>query len=525
MKLFKLCRKKTVAGGAEFINYEQSKNNNNKDMRHSKKKSSQADLLRKMNSRHPNTSGTSYMEEKIPEDFGNMGNSRSFDQKTRAEAYFSHIENYNRPMEETVVTTLPSGFRIATEDTKIPTATIGVWIDAGSRYENERNNGTAHFLEHMAFKGTSRRTRNALELEVENIGAHLNAYTSREQTVYYAKCFSTDLEQSVDILSDILLNSNLNPRDIEAERSVILREMQEVEQNFQEVVFDHLHTGVFEGNPLSMTILGPVENINSIQRNDLTEYIQTHYRSGRMVLSAAGGVVQLAEKYFGGLNHGDASANFHPAVYKPCQIHLPVDGMDSIYGAMVVEGVSWTHEDNLALMVANTLIGEWDRSRGFGVNAPSRLAVRLGRNAGVQSFQAFNTCYKDTGLIGVYFVAEESASEGLVDAVVDEWRWLANETARVKSSSSRPVCRCYLGAPPPDQGRAITIFYDYHHNNRYCSLELKGCGCDEANDTRSTTRKPSQASFEPSIQTGTTVLHGPWGEYKKKPVKKPCQNK
>lgn len=333
---------------------------------------------------------------------------------------------------ETVVTTLQSGFRVATEDTKIPTATIGVWIDAGSRYENERNNGTAHFLEHMAFKGTSRRTRNGLELEVENIGAHLNAYTSREQTVYYAKCFSNDLERSVDILSDILLNSNLNPRDIDAERSVILREMQEVEQNFQEVVFDHLHTGAFEGNPLSMTILGPVENINSIQRKDLTDYIQTHYRSGRMVLSAAGGVrhdevVRLAEKYFGGLKHGDASANFHPAAFKPCEINTPVDGMDSVYGAMVVEGVSWTHEDNLALMVANTLIGEWDRSRGFGVNAPSRLALRLGRNAGVQSFQAFNTCYKDTGLIGVYFVAEEGASNALVDAVVDEWRWLANE--------------------------------------------------------------------------------------------------
>ncbi|WKY05315.1 hypothetical protein Q1695_005935 [Nippostrongylus brasiliensis] len=333
---------------------------------------------------------------------------------------------------ETVVSTLPNGFRVATEDIKIPTATIGVWIDAGSRYENDRNNGTAHFLEHMAFKGTSRRSRSGLELEVENIGAHLNAYTSREQTVYYAKCFSKDLEQSVDILSDILLNSNLNSRDIEAERSVILREMQEVEQNLQEVVFDHLHTGAFEGNPLSMTILGPVENINSIQRSDLTDYIQTHYRSGRMVLSAAGGVchdevVKLAEKYFGGLKHGDASANFHPAQFKPCQIHLPVDGMDFVYGAMVVEGVSWTHEDNLALMVANTLIGEWDRSRGFGVNAPSRLALRLGRNAGVQSFQAFNTCYKDTGLIGVYFVAEEGASEALVDAVVDEWRWLANE--------------------------------------------------------------------------------------------------
>ncbi|VDM57321.1 unnamed protein product, partial [Angiostrongylus costaricensis] len=344
---------------------------------------------------------------------------------------------------ETVVTTLPSGFRIATEDTNMSTATIGVWIDTGSRYENEKNNGTAHFLEHMAFKGTSRRSRNELELEVENIGAHLNAYTSREQTVYYAKCFSTDLEHSVDILSDILLNSKLSPRDIEAERSVILREMQEVEQNFQEVVFDHLHMGAFEGNSLSMTILGPVENINSIKREDLINYIQTHYRSGRMVLSAAGGVnhkevVGLAEKYFGGLQHGDASANFHPAVFKPCEIHLPIVGMDLIYGAMVVEGVSWTHEDNLALMVANTvrnsiLISARDPTRlrrehfSCDVNAPSRLAVRLGRNAGVQSFQAFNTCYKDTGLIGVYFVAEEAASEALVGSIVDEWRWLASE--------------------------------------------------------------------------------------------------
>uniref|UniRef100_A0A0K0DIR5 Mitochondrial-processing peptidase subunit beta n=1 Tax=Angiostrongylus cantonensis TaxID=6313 RepID=A0A0K0DIR5_ANGCA len=409
---------------------------------------------------------------------------------------------------ETVVTTLPSGFRIASEDTNMSTATIGVWIDAGSRYENEKNNGTAHFLEHMAFKGTSRRSRNELELEVENIGAHLNAYTSREQTVYYAKCFSTDLEHSVDILADILLNSKLSPRDIEAERSVILREMQEVEQNFQEVVFDHLHTGAFEGNSLSMTILGPVENINSIKREDLINYIQTHYRSGRMVLSAAGGVnhkevVGLAEKYFGGLQHGDASANFHPAEFKPCEIHLPVVGMDLIYGAIVVEGVSWTHEDNLALMVANTLIGEWDRSRGFGVNAPSRLALRLGHDAGVQSFQAFNTCYKDTGLIGVYFVAEETASETLVDSIVNEWRWLASEVDAesvncgkrtlltnllLMLDGSTPICEdigrqllCYgRRIPVPELELRIEVFmsplyiyYDCNHNTPCINL-LKG---------------------------------------------------
>jgi hypothetical protein len=97
---------------------------------------------------------------------------------------------------------------VATEDSGIPTATVGVWIDAGSRFENEQNNGVAHFLEHMAFKGTAKRSQTDLELEVENMGAHLNAYTSREQTVYYAKCFSKDVGKC-DVLHEVycLLNS------------------------------------------------------------------------------------------------------------------------------------------------------------------------------------------------------------------------------------------------------------------------------------------------------------------------------
>ena len=138
---------------------------------------------------------------------------------------------------------------------------MGIWIDAGSRFESEETNGTAHFLEHMAFKGTSRRSQTDLELEVENMGAHLNAYTSREQTVYYAKAFSKDLPKAVDILSDILQNSTLGEAEIERERGVILREMQEVETNLQEVVFDHLHSTAYQGTPLGRTILGPSENI------------------------------------------------------------------------------------------------------------------------------------------------------------------------------------------------------------------------------------------------------------------------
>ena len=148
----------------------------------------------------------------------------------------------------TEVTTLSNGLTVATEShPHAQTATVGVWIDAGSRAETDATNGTAHFLEHMAFKGTNRRTQHALELEVENIGAHLNAYTSREQTVYYAKSFRKDVPQAVDIISDILQNSKLESSAVERERDVIIREQQEVDKQHEEVVFDHLHSVAFQG--------------------------------------------------------------------------------------------------------------------------------------------------------------------------------------------------------------------------------------------------------------------------------------
>ncbi|KZZ91865.1 mitochondrial processing peptidase beta subunit [Ascosphaera apis ARSEF 7405] len=207
----------------------------------------------------------------------------------------------------TQCTTLSNGLTIATEYSPwAKTSSVGVWIDAGSRAETDETNGTAHFLEHLAFKGTNKRTQHQLELEIENMGAHLNAYTSRESTVYYAKSFNSDVPKTVDILSDILQNSKLDEGAIERERSVILREQEEVDKQLEEVVFDHLHATAFQGQPLGRTILGPRENIQSIQRSHLTEYIKTNYTPDRMVLVGAGGVphetlVQLAREHFGSL--------------------------------------------------------------------------------------------------------------------------------------------------------------------------------------------------------------------------------
>jgi len=197
--------------------------------------------------------------------------------------------------------------RVATEATPhAQTATVGVWIDAGSRYETAANNGTAHFLEHMAFKGTKTRTTAGLEEEIENMGAHLNAYTSREQTTYYAKVFKQDVPKAVDVLSDILQNSSLEPAHVERERGVILREMEEVEKEVEEVLFDHLHATAFQQTGLGRTILGSAENVRTITRENLSAYIGTHYTAPRMVLVGSGAVdhdelVKLATNAFGGL--------------------------------------------------------------------------------------------------------------------------------------------------------------------------------------------------------------------------------
>jgi len=223
----------------------------------------------------------------------------------------------------TDVTTLGNGLRVGSETTVgAETATVGVWIDSGSRYETPENNGAAHFLEHMAFKGTSQRTQKQLEETIENMGGHLNAYTSREQTAYFAKVFKKDVPVAIEIISDILLNSNLDKAAIDRERDVILREMEEVNKNQEELVLDHLHATAFQNSSLGRTILGSEQNIRSLTRDQLVEYIQTQYTAPRMVVAGAGAIdhnqlCELADKHFGALptNSGGVDVSMEPAVF------------------------------------------------------------------------------------------------------------------------------------------------------------------------------------------------------------------
>lgn len=331
---------------------------------------------------------------------------------------------------ETRVTTLENGLRVATESSLASrTATVGVWIDAGSRYEKEEAAGVAHFLEHMLFKGTGTRSAAQLEQEIEDMGAHLNAYTSREQTTYYAKVLDKDVPRAMKIIADILQNSTLDEKRIEIERNVILREMQEVEGQSEEVIFDHLHATAFQYTSLGRPILGSAADVKSITKTDLEAYIKNHYTASRVVITAAGNVkhediVQQARELFKTLPTDPTTTGMlvakEPATFTGSEVRIIDDDMPLAQFAVAFNGASWSDPDSIALMVMQTMLGSWNKSAGGGKHMGSELVQRVAINEIAESIMAFNTNYKDTGLFGVYAVAKADCLDDLAFAIMQE---------------------------------------------------------------------------------------------------------
>jgi len=200
---------------------------------------------------------------------------------------------------------LSNGLTVVTEHMPgLESSTIGVWVKAGARNEDEAQNGIAHFLEHMAFKGTT--TRSALEIAevIEDVGGFINAYTSREMTAYYTRVLGADLPLALDVLADILLNSTFDEREIEIERGVILSEIGQSLDTPDDVIFDWLQGVSYPKQPMGRPILGPAENVRRFSQADLSGFVGTHYGAENLVVSAAGMVdhealVKQAERLFG----------------------------------------------------------------------------------------------------------------------------------------------------------------------------------------------------------------------------------
>eukprot|EP00045_Choanoeca_perplexa_P005823 m.48730 g.48730 ORF g.48730 m.48730 type:complete len:463 (+) comp13314_c0_seq1:14-1402(+) len=344
---------------------------------------------------------------------------------------------------ETKITTLANGLRVVTEQTPHETATVAVHVDAGSRFENKDNNGTAHFLEHMAFKGTHNRSQLDIEQQVESMGMRLDAYTSRESTVYTARCFKGDVAPAVELLGDILTNSKFDEAAVVNERSVILRELQEVNSVPEEVVMDYLHSVAFQGSPLGYTILGPEEKIKSITRDDLVKYVETFYTAPRMVLVGTGGVdhdalVAAADKAFGNVSNANLAPEVPAYEFYGSELKYRDDSKPTATYALALEGCSWASPDYYPLLVASSIVGSWDRSFGGSQNLSSALARACSESKLAHSFMSFNTSYTDTGLWGVYANTPGDKIEDFCYDLTQEWLRIThnatdNEVHRAKT--------------------------------------------------------------------------------------------
>uniref|UniRef100_A0A8D1YFB4 Cytochrome b-c1 complex subunit 1, mitochondrial n=1 Tax=Sus scrofa TaxID=9823 RepID=A0A8D1YFB4_PIG len=353
---------------------------------------------------------------------------------------------------ETQVSQLDNGLRVASEQSSQPTCTVGMWIDAGSRYENEKNNGAGYFVEHLAFKGTKNRPGSALEKEVESMGAHLNAYSTREHTAYYIKALSKDLPKAVELLADIVQNCSLEDSQIEKERDVILQELQENDSSMRDVVFDYLHATAFQGTPLAQSVEGPSENVRKLSRADLTEYVSQHYKAPRMVLAAAGGVehrqlLDLAQKHFSSLS-GTYVEDAVPA-FTPCRF----------------TGSEIRHRDDALPLVANAIIGHYDSTYGGGTHMSSTLASVAATRKLCQSFQTFNICYAETGLLGAHFVCDNMSIDDMMFFLQGQWMRLCTSATESEVVRGKNILRNALvshldGTTPvcEDIGRSLLTY-------------------------------------------------------------------
>ncbi|WP_417241646.1 M16 family metallopeptidase [Celeribacter sp.] len=319
--------------------------------------------------------------------------------------------------------TLSNGFRIATEHMPgMESASIGVWVLAGGRHERIEQNGIAHFLEHMAFKGTARRSPLDIAEVLENVGGYLNAYTSREATAYYARVLKDDVSLALDVIGDILMNPVFDPRELEVERGVILQEIGQSLDTPDDVIFDWLQEAAYPSQALGRTILGPTERVNAFSREDLAGFISEHYCPERMVLSAAGAVdhdtlVREAEAIFGGLSkRGDDTAT--TAVFHSGEFRKTKD-LEQAHFTLAFEGPGYRDEDIYIAQTAATALGGGMSSRLF-------QTIREQRGL-CYTIYAQSGAYSDTGMTTIYAGTSGEEVKDLAELTIDEIKRAAGE--------------------------------------------------------------------------------------------------
>uniref|UniRef100_A0A915E2D4 Uncharacterized protein n=1 Tax=Ditylenchus dipsaci TaxID=166011 RepID=A0A915E2D4_9BILA len=352
---------------------------------------------------------------------------------------------------ESNLTSLSNGFHVASYSDNKGIATVGVWVDSGAKIENSDNNGVASLFEHLLYSGTQKKSGQQLQNELAKVGARLSSFSSRDHTAYYAQCLASDVDKVVDILADVIQNTNFTDAQIEEQRSVVLKKMDEFESNYREVTFDNLHKTAFQGTPYSLSPLGSKEIVEKLTKKDIQDYVDDSYKGARMVLAGAGGVdhdalVRLAEKHFSGVGNGYNRKVPDPGLkagtrFTGSEFAYRDDSYPHLFAALAVEGVPRNHPDYLALQIASQAVGQYDKSTQMSGNAPSQLAQKISAQKSVVAYDNFSLSYDTAGLFGFYFVSDGHCADEThttLCTILREWKHLANgvtdkELVRVKN--------------------------------------------------------------------------------------------
>jgi len=316
---------------------------------------------------------------------------------------------------------LDNGLIVVTETIpNIHSVSIGVWIRSGSRQESRENNGIAHFLEHIMFKGTRKRSAREIARSLESLGGYLNAFTSKEQTCYYAEILDSQLPRAVDILADMLGNSLFAPKEIEKEREVILDEIDSVEDTPDDLVQDIFMEKLYPGNSLGYSILGSKPNIKNLTREQLLSFYQQHYTTDNTVIAAAGNLehgklVSLCERKFRlpGSGCPDPAAAVTETGQGEFLYRRQISQTHICLGTIALP---YNHSFKYELLLLNTLLG---------VGMGSRLFQNIREKYGVAySIYSYLDFFGDNGLLAIYLGTEKNKKDQALKLVEKEIRQL-----------------------------------------------------------------------------------------------------
>jgi len=331
------------------------------------------------------------------------------------------------------ITKLSNGLIVVTDPMpQLESAAVGVWVNCGARHETKSQMGVSHMLEHMAFKGTERRSARAIAEEIEAVGGYLNAYTSREQTAFHARTLKADVPLAVDILADILTHPTFEESEIERERQVVLQEIGQARDTPDDIIFDHLQTAVYPDQPMGWPILGEEATVGAFTRSDLNGYMGANYRAGGMTFIASGAVehsamVELVARHFGDLRTGNEPKS-ETARYSGSDIRVEEE-LEQVHVTYAFPGVASAEDDLFTAQVYVTALGG---------GMSSRLFQEIREKRGLcYSIYAFAHAFRDGGFVGIYAGTGEKEAGEISALVAAEMAGIAANATDVEVARAK----------------------------------------------------------------------------------------